>query len=495
MDKAQLLDFPRKIIWLEKHTFEESCLAIEQAWIEVQNGLYAKRLDFKHSSWSVDQIHRYVKRCQDELIVNSFDWNVRSFVLVKDEQVILLAFSKNLKPKKVASSHDISSFSKLCTLDQAKLLVQLSTRFQTSNKLLFFLKKVANGTNVTTSTLAAELLTANGHITIPRFIQTPSTSLVAETRRSWRNDVPMFEDRIDVHSYNFFEVVHPAYANQCIEMAHFIRGIHGNKTVHCIDVGSGPGTALTMLLEMLPNLRVHAVEPSDLAFAYLKENLKGYPQVKMEKTGFLELVPSNRVPLVVSTGASHHFNTYFFFQKAWDVLCDGGDFLVADEYISPFETEHERARNLILHHTAYMLATLFEISLDEKETLLTDEVLLTEWFQYQIPMAAYLAFSNKVEQATQVCRDLLRKCRNLSLPHHITAPLMAFYRLQLLELEALVAGLDYEVEQKTYPERFCEMAETTGFSLVAHSRIYPTVGGRNMDGGTHLFAFRKEGHP
>ncbi|WP_244668572.1 hypothetical protein, partial [Brucella melitensis] len=42
--------------------------------------------------------------------------------------------------------------------------------------------------------------------------------------------------------------------------------------------------------------------------------------------------------------------------------------------------------------------------------------------------------------------------------------------------QALVAGLDYEVEQKTYPARFVSLAESSGFSLLQHRRIYATQG-------------------
>ena len=47
-----------------------------------------------------------------------------------------------------------------------------------------------------------------------------------------------------------------------------------------------------------------------------------------------------------------------------------------------------------------------------------------------------------------------------------------YYRLMFLELQALVAGLDYEVECKTYVENLINMALENNFTLIKHERIY-----------------------
>lgn len=65
------------------------------------------------------------------------------------------------------------------------------------------------------------------------------------------------------------------------------------------------------------------------------------------------------------------------------------------------------------------------------------------------------------------------------------------WRLQWLELQALVAGLDYEVEQKMYPQYFIKMAEGAGLICVAHERVYGTVGLSDDGARTHVMAFRK----
>ncbi|BBI52252.1 hypothetical protein HORIV_46730 [Vreelandella olivaria] len=70
-------------------------------------------------------------------------------------------------------------------------------------------------------------------------------------------------------------------------------------------------------------------------------------------------------------------------------------------------------------------------------------------------------------------------------------PLDAHVRFFRLEMQAMVAGFDYEVERKTYARRFLEMARLNGFELLQHRRVFATSGTDDWQGGTHVFAFRK----
>jgi hypothetical protein len=64
-------------------------------------------------------------------------------------------------------------------------------------------------------------------------------------------------------------------------------------------------------------------------------------------------------------------------------------------------------------------------------------------------------------------------------------------RFYWLELQAMVAGFDYEVERKTFARRFAGLAALAGLELVRHRRVFATVGQDDWGGGTHVFAFRK----
>lgn len=102
-------------------------------------------------------------------------------------------------------------------------------------------------------------------------------------------------------------------------------------------------------------------------------------------------------------------------------------------------------------------------------------------------MAQALAHTDQTEAAISKIRSLYEELTLLERPDTPSHPLAVFSRFHLLELQALVAGLDYEIEQKTYPARFLALARCCGFELTAHQRIYGTDGDDELDAGTHLF--------
>lgn len=120
---------------------------------------------------------------------------------------------------------------------------------------------------------------------------------------------------------------------------------------------------------------------------------------------------------------------------------------------------------------------------------LNDNEVLTElnqaWVEAQNGLTATLQ-DHVFDQSLTENEEL-----SLTLGFKISNQFLAFYRLMLLELEALVAGLDYQVEQKTYPERLKQMAILSGFSCIDHERVHSTHGHSNQDAGTHVFAFKK----
>lgn len=63
-------------------------------------------------------------------------------------------------------------------------------------------------------------------------------------------------------------------------------------------------------------------------------------------------------------------------------------------------------------------------------------------------------------------------------------------RFAVLELEALVAGIYYDVERKTYPANYVAMAHDEELELLGHRRVHGTLGDSAGDAGTHVFALR-----
>lgn len=491
---------------------------IERAWVEVVNGLEVKRLVFGTDPFKSREIYRLVARHRQALLEEGrFGKNINSFVVTDGAEVSLVSFPKNLGlPSRYSAGQNTSgqvgspigpdpeSYPRSgAMIERAGYLCGFADALAgktLSKQELEFLGDLAREPARTTGTLAAEILTQSGHPTIPSGALRPDGLAEADMQETMPRTVPSyvteprFEDRIDVRSYDLFEAVHPAYAAQCTVLAsaahQLLKGFDAEE-LPCVDVGTGPGLSLLMLLELLPNLKVRAVEPSPAAFAHLQRNASGEDRVIAEQTDFLDLQSTSAVPLITSIGSSHHLDTYLFLRKAHELLGDGGYFLVADEFISPYRTTTEREHGLIRHHCSYMLALMVEIPDEVRDVLSLDEQELVNRLRNDLPLAVSYARENKLDFASRRLRELLERVHRLTRSPEISHPLVAFYRNQVLELEALVAGLDYEVERKTYPERFESLARSAGFGILEHNRIYATVGSGDKDAGTHIFVLEK----
>ncbi|RTH05507.1 methyltransferase [Thermus scotoductus] len=267
-----------------------------------------------------------------------------------------------------------------------------------------------------------------------------------------------WEDRISVDLYAQVELLHPGYAKQPLFLAYEVEAA-GLRRGRFLDVGTGPGHHLLLLLELLPHLEPVAVEPSPASRQALAQLLPGV-EVLPEDFTLLDLEES--FPLIVCVGASHHMSTWRFLEKAYRLLRPGGLLAVADEFLRPFTTREERTRNLLLHHTAYLLPFPLEL-----EAL------------WALRLVALRGESRGLRAlAEEAWQDLETH----------SDPFAAFARL---ELQALLAGLDYEVETKTHPRRFLELALSVGFALERHHRLFATHGSGSWGGGTHLFLLRR----
>lgn len=299
-----------------------------------------------------------------------------------------------------------------------------------------------------------------------------------------------FSSRINVAHYDAYELLHPAYARQVVavaeDIATFANPQEGSVVV---DVGTGPGVPLLMLHELHPALHFMAIEPDHQAFACLQDNLRGVQGISALQIGFLDYRESG-LRLITSVGASHHFNTAFMMQHAARLLGPGGVLIVADEFLPEYASPDERNRALVLHHGGYLLTSIASM----KEDVLTSddsECLLYREARRSISMAYVAATEGNVAQAMTLCRTLLGSLQQATLGGRPTHPVGYFIRFYILELQAMIAGFDYEVERKTFPRRFVEFARFAGLELMRHRRVFATTGSHEDDGGTHVFCFCK----
>lgn len=311
-------------------------------------------------------------------------------------------------------------------------------------------KTLSQGKNITLACIAAEALTQRGIATTPNGV----TTVKKEQKKDIIHSDPIFEHRINVNEYAAFELVHPAYARQVATLAVMASSHSKQGLKNIIDVGTGPGLPLTMLLELCPEVQsVTAIEPRPTAYNHLQLQFSKEKRVIGIQQDFLQFSHKNKaLDAIISVGSSHHLDTSKFLQKSRELLPAGALLLVADEMISPFSCRKSRQSNLLKHHLRYIADTLLINSAEQKPSY--NEKKLIDLIQDTIPVALFEVIIGNDDHAANMCRKLLSKIKMLDLSAQISHPFIAFYHFHILELEILVAGLDYEIEQKTFPLDF-----------------------------------------
>lgn len=325
------------------------------------------------------------------------------------------------------------------------------------------------------ATLASDVLNRTGAATVPAFVQTHDPELVDGSSPADGSFTETWESRISVDEYALYEATHPAYAVQMVELGRMIRSHSTHHPASMLDVGSGPGLPTVMLAEMFPDAHIDAVEPSRAAFPHLRRNTS-HRRITAHHTGILEYPGPDDYPVTVSVGASHHLDTRMFLRGMKQHTAPGGLLIVADEMISPFRTEEERARIIADHHLAYIEQALAHVREEELPPAERTRLLALRTVDRREPGALH---------------KLLQEVRRDRRFYPDDRSPWQRVRFTVLELEALVAGLDYDVERKTYPANFMALAADEGLEIVEHTRVHATLGASERDAGTHVFTLRK----
>ncbi|MFM9373146.1 class I SAM-dependent methyltransferase [Streptomyces sp. Da 82-17] len=330
------------------------------------------------------------------------------------------------------------------------------------------------------ATLACDALNRAGVPAVPQFVRDHDPLPAGE--QGGPGGLPhadgafteVWEARISVDEYALFEAVHPAYAAQMVAVGRMVRAHCPALPDTVLDVGSGPGLPTVMLAEMFPGARIDAVEPSAAAFPHLLQNIAGH-SIVAHNTGITDFAGPRNYPVTVSVGASHHLDTRLFLRGLKRHTAPGGLIVVADEMIAPFSSESERTQAIIDHHFVYIDQALAHI---QEEDLPAAE------------QQRLRALRDTDRRTPTGLRSLLAETRRERLFYAGDDSPWQRVRFCVLELEALVAGIDYDVERKTYVENFRALAEDEGLAFVEHRRVHPTVGNRDFDAGTHVVALR-----
>jgi SAM-dependent methyltransferase len=334
------------------------------------------------------------------------------------------------------------------------------------------------------SVLAAEVLTRSGKPAVPASVCGNSAIRINDEIVGGER---LFEHRIDVDAYNAYELIHPAYARQVLATAELLPSLDRNKEKpRLLDIGTGPGLPLQMLLELRPELLVTAVDPSETAYHHFTARFANDSRVSGIKASITEYRPEEKLfDAAISIGASHHLDSVDFLKSIRACLRPGASLVICDEMIVPFKGPRDRVRNLITHHLWYILDTLVTLPPEADQADRDLSCLLNN----MIPSVMTQAIARRVNDAQQLLRETYKAACEIKTANIISVPLAAFPRFHMLELQALVAGLDYEVEQKTSATRFIALAEAHGFNLLEHHRVYATAGDDPFDAGTHIYLF------
>lgn len=155
-----------------------------------------------------------------------------------------------------------------------------------------------------------------------------------------------------------------------------------------------------------------------------------------------------------------------------EYLRPGGYRFGADENISSFETRTDRSLNSLRHHLAYMTPLCFPWQRANNDVQTSSERELVDDYNRTIPHAKFYADDGDVDTAESLCRGLLSRTEQHGFTKKVSDPQLAFWALQRLKMQALVAGLDYGRAQKTYPQHLVKMAEGAGLICFAHEQVH-----------------------
>lgn len=455
---------------------------LERMRLEVSNGLSALMLRFKGCALPIEEAIELLRCHLNVENPDSFRWP-HSVVLEADQEGPYVMFLPR---------HFTQAF---CGLDLEaeksplwRRALELARRAEMDliSEDIHVEADIASDHRVLQS-LGAECALKAGLPLLPKLLQFSSQPRISAVAPS--TDACAFSSRIQVEHYDAFELLHPAYARQAVAMAQDITDFTQSR--HTVDVGTGPGIPLLMLQELLPNLLALAVEPDPVAYACLERNVSGNAGISLHQGGFLELEMAAKCDLITSVGASHHFNTAFMLQKSWNLLKPGGIFSVADEFLPSFNDAETRCLSLVRHHSAYIIDVISDLDRCKAPIPVKKDYAVYRAFRHYLAQAILMAGKNEALQAVRLCRQLFAEVRQASMDERPKTAVGAYVQFFWLELQAMVAGFDYEVECKTHTSRFLELAAGTGFELLRHRRVFATWGDQAHGGGTHVMTFRK----
>ncbi|MFA5364355.1 MAG: class I SAM-dependent methyltransferase, partial [Candidatus Bathyarchaeia archaeon] len=142
-----------------------------------------------------------------------------------------------------------------------------------------------------------------------------------------------------------------------------------------LDLGTGNGRLLALVLEKNPSATGVALDFSEPMLTLVRKRFEGNPNVEVVKHDLNDPLPAGRLgcfDLVVSGLAIHHLvhpRKRELYQEVFDLLCSGGVFV---------NLEHVSSPTVELHHK-FLYAVGLTPETDDPSNKLLDTHTQTEW--------------------------------------------------------------------------------------------------------------------
>jgi tRNA (cmo5U34)-methyltransferase len=120
---------------------------------------------------------------------------------------------------------------------------------------------------------------------------------------------------------------------------------HAGDAPRVLDVGAGTGLYAAHLLTRYPNAQLTLIDFSEEMLALARKRFEGRPNTAFVLGNYTEYGFAETYDIVISALSIHHLNAAgkaAFCRRVHGLLAPGGEFLNADEIISPFPHLQER---------------------------------------------------------------------------------------------------------------------------------------------------------
>jgi tRNA (cmo5U34)-methyltransferase len=160
---------------------------------------------------------------------------------------------------------------------------------------------------------------------------------------------------------------------------------HTGAAPRALDVGAGSGLYAAHLLARYPNASLTLIDFSEEMLALARKRFEGRPNTTFVLGNYATYDFTETYDIVISALSIHHLNAAekaAFYRRVYELLTPGGEFLNADEIISPVPRLQERYLSLWFDFVAAQGVDAAGIERMRQSTQLDDPSTVSEQLQW-----------------------------------------------------------------------------------------------------------------